>query len=350
MGDVRRRPSRSQVMEMSSQANYGAPFDPAALRRDLRPLVPHEPVILTPEEDAYLRHYGIHFVEEFPGTTYRFGTVASDEHTIACHLWVPAGAVGTAVVIHGYYDHTGLYAHLIRHLIDCRLAVMSFDLPGHGLSSGEPATIETFDHYVDAFVSCMAALEAHLPAPWHLLGQSTGGAVAMEWLLANQVHRGNNPFQSVVLLAPLVRPYLWPLNRVVYEVARHFIRARPRTFRANAENAEFVAFLRDSDPLQARTLPVRWVTAMLEWRRRFERYGATDIAPLVIQGRADTTVDWRYNVRIIERLFRPRIFYVPEARHHLVNEAPAMRAQIFKAIDGELGLSEDAQSGVVAAR
>ncbi len=326
-------------MEMASEANSEPLFDPAALREGLRPLVPAEPVVLTAEEDAYLRHYGIHFIEEFPGTTYRFGTVESDEHTIACHLWVPADAVGTAVVLHGYYDHTGLYGHLIRHLIDRGLAVMSFDLPGHGLSTGEPATIDTFDHYVDAFVSCMAALEAHLPQPWHLLGQSTGAAVAMEWLLGNAVTRANNPFASVVLLAPLVRPYLWPLNRIVYAVARRFVRTRPRVFRSNGQNEEFVSFLRDRDPLQARTLPVRWVTAMVEWRRRFEAHGSTDVAPLVIQGRADTTVDWRYNVRTIERLFRPRIFYIPRARHHLVNEIPEIRAQIFKAIDGELGLT-----------
>ena len=313
-------------------------FDPAALREGLRPLVPADPVILTPAEDAYLRHYNIHFVEEFPGIAHHFGAVTSDEHLIAAHLWVPKNAAGTAVVIHGYYDHTGLFGHLIRHLINRRLAVMSFDLPGHGLSSGEPASIETFDHYVEAFRACMAALESHLPQPWHLLGQSTGAAVAMEWLLANDVTRESSPFASVVLLAPLVRPYLWPLNRVVYEVARRLFTERPRVFRSNSENAEFLSFLRDRDPLQARVLPVQWVTAMIEWRRRFESHQPTNIAPLVIQGRADTTVDWRYNIRTIQRLFAPRIFYIPQARHHLVNESPEIRAQIFQAIDGELGL------------
>ena len=313
-------------------------FDPSALREGLRPLVPADPVILSPEEDAYLRHYDIHFVEEFPGTAHHFGAVEAGEHRIAVHLWVPAQAAGTAVVIHGYYDHTGLFGHLIRHLIDRGLAVMSFDLPGHGLSTGAPASIETFDHYVAAFEAAMAALEHHLPQPWHLLGQSTGAAVVMEWLLANGLSRSTMPFSGVVLLAPLVRPYLWPLNRVVYAVARRLVRERPRVFRNNTENAEFLAFLRDRDPLQARSLPVQWVTAMVQWRRRFEVRAPTDIAPLVIQGRADTTVDWRYNLRTIERLFEPRIFFVPQARHHLVNETPEIRAQIFKAIDGELGL------------
>lgn len=327
---------------MSSDFADG-PFDPVSLRDALRALDPAEPVTLTAAEEGYLRHYGIHFVEEFPGTRHLFGAVESARHRLAVHFWQPADAAGTAVVIHGYYDHTGLYGHLIRHLLERGLAVMCFDLPGHGLSSGEPATIETFDHYVDAFEAAMAALEVHLPRPWHLIGQSTGGALAMEWLLAKRLTRESSPFRSVVLLAPLVRPYRWPLNRLVYGVARRLVRERPRVFRSNTENPEFQTFLRDRDPLQARILPVQWVTAMVEWRRRFEQYPPTDIAPLVIQGQADTTVDWRYNMRVIERLFRPRIFYIPGARHHLVNETPAVRAQIFQAIDGELGLRAGSQ-------
>ncbi|MEQ8484728.1 MAG: alpha/beta hydrolase [Pseudomonadales bacterium] len=315
-----------------------APFDPAALREGLRLLVPAEPAVLTPQEDAYLRHYGIDFHQQLPDLSHRFGAVEAGAHRIAAHLWVPVEARGTAVVIHGYYDHTGLYRHLIRHLIDRALAVLSFDLPGHGLSSGAPATIDSFDEYVEAFHACLLALEDHMPAPFYLLGQSTGGAIAMEWLLAHGHDRASSPFSKVVLLAPLVRPWRWPLNRVLYEVARRLVRERPRTFTSNTDDAEFLAFLRDRDPLQARTLPVQWVTAMVAWRRRFERYAPTDIAPLVIQGQADRTVDWRYNVGVIERLFAPRIFYVPEARHHLVNESAAIRAQIFQAIDGELNL------------
>jgi alpha-beta hydrolase superfamily lysophospholipase len=311
-------------------------FDPATLREGLRLLTPGTPVILTPEEDAYLRHYNIHFVEEFPELTHSFGAVTSGEHRLAAHLWVPADARGTAVVIHGYYDHTGLYGHLIRYLIERRLAVLSFDLPGHGLSSGAPADIDSFDHYVAAFGACLAALEDHLPKPWYLFGQSTGGAVAMEWLLANGFSAATVPFAQVVLLAPLVRPHLWPVNRLIYAVARRVITERPRTFTRNADNLEFLEFLRDRDPLQARTLPVRWVTAMVAWRQRFEAYPPSDIAPLVIQGHADRTVDWRYNMKIIGRLFQPRIVYIPEARHHLVNESPTLRSQIFAAVDEAL--------------
>jgi len=298
--------------------------------------VPGAPTVLTPAEDAYLRHYGIHFTESIDGLAHQLGRIETDSHTIAAHLWTPRDAKGSAIVIHGYYDHVGLYRHLIRFLLDRGLAVLSFDLPGHGLSSGEPATIDTFDHYVDAFDACFRAFESHLPTPRYLFGQSTGGAIAMEWLLANELTQATSPFDKIVLLAPLVRPYLWPLNRVVYEVARRTIKERPRSFVFNAQDREFVEFLRDRDPLQARTLPVQWVTAMQQWRKRFERRKPSDLAPLLVQGHADRTVDRHYNVRVIERLFRPRLFYIPEARHHLVNESPQVRDQIFAAVAAEL--------------
>ncbi len=310
------------------------PFDPEALRRGLRPLDSASPATLSDAERAYLRHYGINF--QVPGMSHHFGTVGTADHVLAVHAWVPTPARGTVVVVHGYYDHTGLYGHLIRHLIEQDFAVLAFDLPGHGLSSGEPATIDSFDHYVAALEASLGAMEAHLPGPAILLGQSTGGAVAMEWLLAGGYRRDTNPFAGVVLLAPLVRPYRWPLTRVYYEVARHFVAQRPRAFRGNSGNPEFLQFLRDADPLQARVLPVAWVTAMQRWRRRFERYPPTDIAPLVVQGQRDTTVDSRYGLRVIARLFEPRLFLVPEAGHHLVNEIPELRTQIFQAIDGEL--------------
>jgi len=308
-------------------------FDPQLLRASLKPLVPGQRAILTPEEDRYLRHYGIHFSESHKGIEHWFGKVPSPSHEIAAHLWRPRDALGTSVVVHGYYDHVGLYRHLIAHLLERGQAVLSFDLPGHGLSSGGAATIESFDHYVEAFDACLTALGPHLPKPWQLYGQSTGGAIAMEWLLANRLARDTSPFAHVILLAPLVRPASWPMTRLFYHAVRHFVKERPRGTSDNADNPEFLAFLRDQDPLQAKTLPVQWVTAMVQWMRRFEAYPATDIAPLVIQGQADKTVDWRYNMKVIERLFEPQIVYLPEARHHLVNESPALRVRMFAAID-----------------
>ena len=43
---------------------------------------------------------------------------------------------GTVLICHGYFDYVGLYRHLIAHVLELGYAVLAYDLPGHGLSSG----------------------------------------------------------------------------------------------------------------------------------------------------------------------------------------------------------------------
>ena len=58
------------------------------------------------------------------------------------------------------------------------------------------------------------------------------------------------------------------------------------------------------------------------------------IPVLVVQGEQDDTVDWRYNLDVIEEKFPlAEIVRLPRARHHLVAEAPALRTEVFDAID-----------------
>ena len=84
-----------------------------------------------------------------------------------------------------------------------------------------------------------------------------------------------------------------------------------------------------TDPLAPTTLPVQWVTAMVNWMNRFERYPALPFSPLVVQGHADRTVDWKHGLGVLRRLSDPEILEIPAARHHLVNESEAVRRQIF---------------------
>lgn len=309
-------------------------FAVAAVRDGLSPLdLRAAPAPLTQSQADYLAHYRLPAAG--PELEHRLGTLQTAWHRIAVHHWRPRAPAGTVIVVHGYFDHVGLYGHLIRFLLQRQFAVLAFDLPGHGLSSGAAATIDTFDHYAAALQVGLDALGA-VHGPLHVIGQSTGAAVVMQWLMAHGHTARSSPFAKVVLLAPLVRPYLWSVYRFVFLAARGRLDARPRRFANNSDDPEFLRFLRDEDPLQARELPVQWVVAMVEWMQRFVRYPPCDIAPLVVQGRQDRTVDWRYNLRVIRRLFRARVRYFPTARHHLVNESAALRGELFAAIAEEL--------------
>ena len=354
-------------------------FDPQAVRAALAPLDLAGDATLPPAVQAYLAHYGLALDEwasdEWasdkrasdkrasdkkiapddtafddtavdgpavasrapdtgrPRLDHRVGTLSAAGESIVVHVLRPAAPRGTAFLLHGYFDHSGLYGHLIRYCLQRQLQVVIFDQPGHGLSGGAVATIDNFDAYVAVFKAVRGHVESSAPQPWHLFGQSMGGAVAMEYLLGAGYTAANVPYRNIVLLAPLVRPYRWPVLRLVYYTLGQFIRQWPRGIGGSSADEAFNAFLRDRDPLQAPAVVVQWIGAMAKWQRRFARHAPCDLAPVVIQGGADKTVDAGYNLRLIGRLFRPVVHHVPAAQHHLVNETAELRAQVFAGID-----------------
>ncbi|MCY3814568.1 MAG: alpha/beta hydrolase [Gammaproteobacteria bacterium] len=256
-----------------------------------------------------------------------------DGQRLAAQRFEPTGPVeGSAIVVHGYYDHVGLYGHLIRYLLGRGLRVFAYDQQGHGLSTGRRVTIDSFDRYTDDLGAFAGAHARTLAKPCWLVGQSMGASVILEMLDTRQAGQAN-AFEHVVLFAPLVRPASWPLSRITYAVGRHVVEEVPRKFAMNAENAEFAALVQ-ADPLQARTLPVEWVTAMIDWKSRFERREPSGRPVFVLQGGRDATVDGRYNVKVLKRRYELTLLAMPEARHHLVNEAPSIRGRMWRFLDG----------------
>jgi alpha-beta hydrolase superfamily lysophospholipase len=286
---------------------------------------------------GYVDFYHLDFAAAHPGLQHHIGWVPSGEFQIATQLFALPQARGTAFVCHGYYDHVGLFGHLIRYLLDQQLNVLTFDFPGHGLSSGPRATIASFDHYVAVLVDLQHYLaqelgervDEWLPQSWYVFGQSMGGAIALEYLL----QYGHERFREIVLFAPLIRPAAWGFNRWVYEIAKRTIIQRKRTITENAENPEFIALMR-IDPLAPDTLPVQWVTAMVEWMKAFEQRGKLPFKLHIAQGDADQTIDWRHNLKFFASHTDVDLLRIAGARHHLVNESEAIRNQLFRWIGG----------------
>ncbi len=286
---------------------------------------------------GYVDFYHLNFAASHLGLQHHIGWVPSGEFQIATQLFAQPKPRGTAFVCHGYYDHVGLFGHLIRYLLDQQLNVLTFDFPGHGLSSGPRATIASFDHYVQVLVDLQHYFERELgeragellPQPRHVFGQSMGGAIAMEYLL----QYGHERFREIVLFAPLIRPAAWGINRWVYEVAKRTITERKRIVTENTENPEFIALMR-IDPLAPDILPVQWVTAMVEWMKSFEQRGKLPFKLHIAQGDADKTVDWRHNLKFFASHTDIDVLRIPGARHHLVNESDAIRDQLFRWIGG----------------
>lgn len=302
-----------------------ASIQPDLLRAQLGPL--DEAATMPASVRHYQAYYGLALAQR-PDVQSRLGWMPVHGYQVVTQLWWPPSPVATLVILHGYYDHMGLYRHVVEWGLAAGFAVLACDLPGHGLSSGPRASINEFAEYQAVLRALLGeAGRLGLPQPWHLLGQSTGGAIVVEYLLHQPDLAG---LGRGMLLAPLVRPRGWVRGRLSYCLLRRFVRQIPRRFNDNSGDADFVRFVRTGDPLQASALPTTWVGALARWIPHIEAAPARPLAPLIVQGEQDMTVDWPHNLAVLQTKFAgAQVLRLPTARHHLANEQPALRQRCF---------------------
>ncbi len=284
---------------------------------------------------TYLNFYDINFTKTLPDITHGFGALDTSGFRIATHYWLPENPKGTLIVMHGYYDHVGIFGNAIECGLQHGFAVLAFDLPGHGLSSGEQVVIDSFDQYADVLDVLLTTAQKLLSSPYYALGQSTGGSVLLNYLWRYDAARAAPLLERIALCAPLVLPRGWRYSgRFLYTLVHRFIKRLPRGPSRSSHDPDFNRFIDEQDCLQSPDLSVRWVGAMKAWDQQFRRFPPLDNSILVVQGTQDLTVTWRYNLQQIRRaLPNARIEMIPGAGHQLVNEVDDLRAQVFTAIN-----------------
>ena len=190
------------------------PFDPAHSRE------------LSEEMVAYCRFYGLDLWVEHPDVNYHQGYVKAGGHEVMVHYFrLPDSTPGrgTVFILHGYFDHVGLYSQLIERCIGAGFDVLAYDQPGHGLSSGTPAAIGSFLEYQGVLADVIAQARGKVREPWFAVGQSTGGAILIDYLLSNQHDQTSSDFRKVVLLAPLIRPMGWLGAKTLHSLVKPFL-------------------------------------------------------------------------------------------------------------------------------
>ena len=300
----------------------------STLREGLRPL---EFKRITPGSSAvgaYFEFYELNL----PRYEHYFGTFRSGRHVLAAHAFRPETPRGTVLVMHGFLDHVGTLSSTIHHLLEQGFAVAAYDQPGHGLSSGPRASIEDFSDYATVFEDFLELVRAHMPAPYDALAHSTGAAILLNHLLTHK----DNEIEHAVLIAPLVRSAYWQLSRMLGPVLDVFVDDLPRVFRDNTSDEQFLEFIRQ-DPLQARKTSLAWFDALVDWNERVTQYPPSPKPVVIIQGNADSVVDWEYNLEFLETKFPDaRIEIIEGGRHQLLNESSALRARVLQLVDQAL--------------
>lgn len=240
------------------------------------------------------------------------------EGHVAFRSWRPAGDVRRLVIIvHGYAEHGGRYAHLAEHLTSSGSAVYAPDHIGHGRSAGERALIVDFEHVVDDLETLAAAAKGAPGAdglPLVMIGHSMGGLLA-----ARFAQRGVHAVAGIVFMGAVLGD--WPWAREVLALpALPPVDSDPRGMSRDVRACREYA----SDPLvyhgtYHRELLEAEVACLDRMRTELDRITAP---VLFLHGTADPFVPYapsRAAVRAMASRDVTEKLY-PGAMHELVNE------------------------------
>ncbi len=291
--------------------------------------VPQKDVIMFVDNDyfdsaeKYRDFYSLDFADDLH---HEFVTFTSSDVNLVGQIYRPDDYTATVFILHGYLSHSAMLRFTIQRLTDEGYAVATLDLHGHGLSGGEVADINDFSQYSDALAQYVTIIQDKLHGSYHLVAHSLGCAVVEDYLLI----RRQDPFDKVILGAPLVRSWLWDLSKISYDIGAKNLEWIPRAFGKCTSDKQYRTFIRTKDPFQARKVPIQWVQALFAWNKRIEQAQPLDRKIYILQPKKDTVVSYQYNIPFLRTKFSDvDVTMLPKCRHELFNESKPRRDNVF---------------------
>jgi lysophospholipase len=265
---------------------------------------------------------------------------------------------GSVVLIHGRAEFIEKYAmEVVGELLGKGFAVYALDVRGQGLSSRmlpdrDKGHIDDFSTYVadlKLFLETIVAPQA--PRPLLLLSHSAGGNIALRFL----GDEGCGPFAAAAFCSPMTGlPQAW-LARTILAITRPLpaldMRYAPTTGPCDPQKPPFAAnnlthderrygFTRqwfEADPrLRLGGPTIGWV------RQAYRSFDVLDspgyleriaLPVLIVSAAEDTVVDIATHKRAVARIAGAEHAAVEGARHEILMETDARRAQFWAAFD-----------------
>ncbi|MCL7749340.1 alpha/beta hydrolase [Halalkalibacter alkaliphilus] len=274
-------------------------------------------------ESNQIEQYKSYYDLQMKDCNHLYGYITFAGYDLFVQQFKPNYSVKTVLLIHGYLDHAASLNKAIRKLVENQYEVIVYDLPGHGLSSGERMSINSFHDYFNTAKALYDFFFLNGEAPL-LVAHSTGGAIALH-LVKNK----KADFSKMVLVAPLFRPYLWRTSTLGLFLTKPFLKKLKRVYSKNSSDEEYLAFTK-MDPLQEKVLPVSWLHALGDWLKGESFEIKDDISFLMIQGSLDRTVDVAFGEKQVKSMYpNSQIVRIYEGSHQLFNEEAVIRNQTF---------------------
>lgn len=134
---------------------------------------------------------------------------------------VEGGARAAVIIVHGYGEHCGRYAHFAERLNREGFSVYAYDQRGHGESGGKMGAIRNFDDFLpdlERFIERIRSRIGRLPL--FIFGHSMGGLVLGRFAASHEVDAVGLVFSgAAVKLDENVSPLLKSVSSFLAAVA-----------------------------------------------------------------------------------------------------------------------------------
>ena len=252
-------------------------------------------------------------------------TTTPDGLRLHQQTWLGDAPKAAVVLVHGYAEHSGRYAHVAERFTEAGYDIYAFDLRGHGRSEGQPRVLvlSIDDHTGDLERFLTSVRERTGNLPLFLLGHSMGGAISARFLVD-----GDHGLKGAILSAPAVRRagiLGRPLEGFFFFFARRWPRLPfPKIASDRVSRDPEVVEHYDNDPLIYRDgMPFGTAAAVVDSARYVDMHAGQIELPIFIgHGTGDKIVNFIASERLHERIGSQdkTLKLYPGFYHEILNE------------------------------
>lgn len=249
------------------------------------------------------------------------------QHTIATYRWTGAHAK-LVFMVHGYLDNCAYLKPLERWYLNQGYDVVCMELPGHGNSSGPSADISDMSVYRDIYLGVFPQLDMAGYQSTTFIAHSTGNLGMIDYLLDGHEH----PFNQIVMVAPLVRSWMWWPSKMGYTLMGWAVQELPRRSIQHKNPAYIEIYQQDPQPVTHS--PTHWFGELVEWNSKRADDGRQSTEKIrVIFAEDDSVIDTRYNRQFMQGHFpNAEIVTIANSDHMLHYEEDEVKAAFFEAL------------------
>ena len=285
---------------------------------------------------------------------YQYKEISNDIDEWQAYSWLPKGEVKCVLqVVHGMTEHIGRYGKLAKYLTEEGVAVIGFDLKGHGIfgegmacaSFGEDGWDATLE---DIHLLHRSLKEKYANAKHYLLGFSLGSFLVREYFSTYENHDFSGTIimgtgqQPALVLSAIMAIVKGEIKKVGYDNTTDLVRnlsfgTYNKKFSPNRTKADWLC----SDETQldkylADDLSKEEISAGLFWqllasmkrtadKNTYQKWNK-NMPVLLISGEDDPVGDAGNGVRLVEKsmknagLTNVAMKLYPGARHDILHE------------------------------